>query len=438
MNRLEIEQLVQSGENSGVEFKRDDVRPESLAKEMVALLNLEGGYILLGVEDDGTVTGLNRDRKQVEQWVMEIARTYVRPAVIPFWESVEMGGGKTVGVIHLPSDAPDEPYKVKRGSAWVTQIRAGTTSRDATDDEEARLYMQSGRLQYDRKPVPGARFEDLDLRRLIDYFRNVRGQSSPPPDDRNAWIRLLVNTELMTEDRGTALPSAGGLLLFGKRPKKFLPHSGVSAAAYPQTKKDYNAKARQTIRGPLVSLFADSIEGGLGPYPFLPRTFSEQPAVIESGVIEQTLDFVRRNIEVEATIAADGRRIERWDYPLEAVREAVVNAVAHRDHTITVMDIEVSIYSDRLEVISPGRLPNTVTVEKMRAGYRASRNELIKEVLRDYRYIEATGLGVPRKIIEGMKRHNGTEPDLIEEESRFIVRLWKDAAASNQPQGDNH
>ena len=93
---------------------------------------------------------------------------------------------------------------------------------------------------------------------------------------------------------------------------------------------------------------------------------------------------------------------------------------------IVVTDIELSIYADRVEVISPGRLPNTVTVDKMRAGYRASRNELIKEVLRDYRYIEATGLGVPRKIVEGMRAHNGTETDLIEEDDRFIVRLWKE------------
>ena len=118
--------------------------------------------------------------------------------------------------------------------------------------------------------------------------------------------------------------------------------------------------------------------------------------------------------------------MERWDYPLEAVRETVVNAIAHRDYTITVTDIELSIYSDRLEVISPGRLPNTVTVEKMLTGYRAARNELTKEVLRDYRYIEATGLGVPRKIVQGMRTHNGTDPDLIEEEDRFIVRLWKE------------
>ena len=122
-----------------------------------------------------------------------------------------------------------------------------------------------------------------------------------------------------------------------------------------------------------------------------------------------------------AWIENGGRRLERWDYPLEAVREALTNAVAHRDYTITVTDIELSIYSDRIEIISPGRLPNTVTVDKMRAGYRASRNELIKEVLRDYRYIEATGLGVPRRIIDGMRAHNSTEPDLIEEDDRFLV-----------------
>ena len=123
------------------------------------------------------------------------------------------------------------------------------------------------------------------------------------------------------------------------------------------------------------------------------------------------------------------RRRERWDYPFESVREAVVNAIAHRDYTITVTDIELSIYEDRLEIVSPGRLPNTVTVDKMRTGYRATRNELIKEILRDYAYIEATGLGVPRKIIHGMREHNGTEPDLVEEEDQFIVRLWKEPRA---------
>ena len=388
---------------------------------MAALLNLEGGHILLGVEDDGTVTGLQRDPKQCEEWVMEVARAHLRPAAIPFWETIEWGG-KIIGVITLPADAPDKPYKAKRGSAWVTQVRAGSTTRDATHEEEARLYMQSGRLPYDRKAVPGAGLDDLDMRRLVNYFRDVRRQDCPEPRDRQGWEQLLVNTDLMVEGQGRVMPSVGGLLLFGTRPKRYLPQAGISAAAYPGVQKDYAARARQVITGPLVSLFAAAQTSA---YPYMPVTFSESSQAVEAGVIEQALDFVRRNIEIKAWIANDGRRMERWDYPLEAVREAIVNAVAHRDYTIAVMDIELSIYADRMEVISPSRLPNTVTVAKMRAGYRASRNELIKEVLRDYRYVEATGLGVPRKIIAGMRAHNGSEPDLIEEEERFIVRLWK-------------
>lgn len=426
MNRIQLTELIQNGENSGVEFKRDDIQPERLAKEMAALLNLEGGHILLGVENDRSVSGLSREPEKAEEWVMEAARVHLRPATIPYFETIEWSPGKIVGIVSLSADAPDKPYKAKRGSAWVTQIRVGTTTRDATDEEEARLYQQSGRFQYDRKPVPGSSFADLDRRRLVNYFRYVRRQTCPDDDDEEGWIRLLVNTELMAEDRDRPIASAGGLLLFGLRPNRYLPQSGISAVAYPRTEKDYSAVARTMIRGPAVSLFPAPARGDGEPYPRVLRTFSEQGDAVEAGVIEQGLDFVRRNTTVSAWIEAGGRRQERWDYPLEAVREAVVNAIAHRDYTITVTDIELSIYADRLEVISPGRLPNTVTVEKMRAGYRASRNELVKEVLRDYRYVEATGLGVPRKIVQGMLAHNGTEPDLLEQEDRFLVRLWKE------------
>jgi ATP-dependent DNA helicase RecG len=241
---------------------------------------------------------------------------------------------------------------------------------------------------------------------------------------RHGASRELVNTELMAEDRGRFMASAAGLLVFGVRPQKFLPQSGISAAAYAGIEKDYAAKERAALPGPAVSLFPAPEAPTL--YPSLAATFSEGGGIVEAGVIEQAIDFVRRNTGVSAWIDTGGQRQERWDYPLEAVREAIVNAVVHRDYTILVTDIEITVYGDRLEVISPGRLPNTVTVDKMRAGYRASRNELVKDVLRDYRYVEATGLGVPRKIVQGMLAHNGTEPDLIEEDDHFIVRLWKE------------
>lgn len=409
MLKAELAELIRNGENSGVEFKRDDVHPDRLAREIAALLNLEGGHILLGVEDDGMVSGLTRSAQAAEEWVMNIGRNSLQPPVILYWETIQWDHSKVVGVITLPADGPDKPYKARRGAAWLTMMRVGSTSREATREEEARLYQASGLMRYDIRPVLGSNLNELDRRRLESYFRYVRGQEAPQIEETEAWERLLVNTDLMIEERGKVLATVGGLLLFGRRPNRFLPQAGITATAYPGLEKDYAARERAVLRGPLAPLLSPSGD------------------ILENGLVGQAMDFVRRNTAVEAWIDQRGRRQDRWkDYPLEAVREALVNAIAHRDYTISVTDIELAIYSDRLEIISPGNLPNTVTVEKIKFGYRATRNELIKEVLRDYRYIEATGLGVPRKIIRGMREHNGTEPDLIEEEDRFTVRLWKE------------
>jgi ATP-dependent DNA helicase RecG len=147
---------------------------------------------------------------------------------------------------------------------------------------------------------------------------------------------------------------------------------------------------------------------------------------VDKGVIDRTVDFVARNMGTRAWLEG-GRRRRKKALPLDAVREAVVNAVAHRDYAREGTDIEVSLYSDRLEVVSPGRLPNGVTVEKMKVGVvRVARNELLKEILRDYGYVEHYGMGVRNRIIQSMRAHNGTEADLVEEEDRFIVRLWKE------------
>lgn len=144
MTRAELLELIRNGENSGVEFKRDQVHPDSLAKEVAALLNLEGGRILLGVDDDGTVSGLARDVPGAEQWVMNACRDQLRPAIIPYWETVPWDESRAVGVVTLPANSPDKPYKAKRGAAWVTFVRVGSTSREATREEEARLYQASG------------------------------------------------------------------------------------------------------------------------------------------------------------------------------------------------------------------------------------------------------------------------------------------------------
>ena len=407
MNRAEFLELIRNGENSGVEFKRDGIRPEQLAKEMAALLNFEGGHILLGVDDDGSVPGLARSREEVERWVMDIAHQNIQPSVIPSWSSVTLDDGGVVGVIRLQADSPDKPHKAKRGSAWVTFVRVGSTSREARREEEGRLYQAAHLMRYDIRPVLDTGFESIDQARLENYFRVVLKRDAPTRDDRESWRRTLVNVDILADAAGITVATVAGLLLFGENPNRRLPQAGITATAFPREEKDYDTVDEELIRGPLVSML------------------SPRKRAVDKGVIDRAVDFVVRNMGTVAWLEG-GRRRRKRALPADAVRESIVNAVAHRDYTLIGTDVEVSLYRDRLEVISPGRLPNGVTVEKMAEGLRAARNELLKEVLRDYGYVDHLGMGVRNRIIGSMRRHNGTEPDLIEEESRFTVRLWKE------------
>jgi len=142
------------------------------------------------------------------------------------------------------------------------------------------------------------------------------------------------------------------------------------------------------------------------------------------GLMEQSLDHMRPFVSGDASELSDGvRRDRRWLHSREALREALVNALAHRDWT-RVEDVEVVRYEDRLEIKSPGALPNFMTMEKMLAGQRSARNPLIVEVLRDYGYVDARGMGVRTKIIPLLKQHNGTPPDLEATEDYLLVRMY--------------
>lgn len=256
------------------------------------------------------------------------------------------------------------------------------------------------------RAVPGATLADLDLRRLRDYLVRVLAGSAPDSDDQTSWEKLLISLDLMTPPLGVNTPGIDGVLLFGKNPKRFLPQSGIRAISYLGTTPDYATRADQDLKGPLVPL--NAADGSL----------------VEIGLVEQALDFVRRNTEPTAHLDG-GRRIDRTEYPEAVIREAVVNALVHRDYSLWGSDITLALFSDRLEIQSPGRLPNTVTVEGMKAGLRYARNQNLVNIMRDYRYVDFRGMGVREKIIPGMRQHNGTEAELVAEDSRFIVRLRK-------------
>jgi ATP-dependent DNA helicase RecG len=410
MTKTELLELIRNRESSAVEFKPDTIENRALAKALVAFANFEGGRVLLGVDDDGAVTGITRPK--LEEWVMTACRDKVRPEIIPYYEVLrDVERGKDVAVVQVTRG--QTVHAVWHDNHYFYYIRVGTLSREASKDELERLFQQRGLFRSELRPVSGSSIEDLDPRRLDDYFVRIRQQEVPNVDDAEGWQRLLVNTELLTEEADRTPCTVAGLLLFGTNPNHYLPQAGIDAAAYKGTDKDYAAAERATLRGPMTPAYAGTGQS------------SSVSELRDFGLVEQAIAFVRRSTGVAADLVDGARRVERWDYPEEAVRETVVNALVHRDYLLSSTDIELSIYADRLEVTSPGRLPNGITPERMRVGCRAARNQLLKDVMRDYRYLEHMGMGVPRKIVKLMREHNGTEPDLIEDGEHFIIRLWK-------------
>ena len=399
ITRTELLGIITNGENSGVDFKRDALTNHDLAKALVAFSNLDGGMVLLGVEDDGSITGLTRD--PLEEWVMNACRDKIRPAIIPFFEIIkEVEPGKDVAIVRVPRGG--DVHSQWHNNKHTYYIRVGTQSREPTPQELGRLFQQRGMIRAEMRPVSGTTIKDLDRRRLKDYFGRVRQQDIPSDNDDTGWGTLLINTDIMVEDGVTVF----GMLLFGKTPNRYLPQSGIDAVAFPGTEKEYEAKERKQLRGAMTPLMDQ--DGNL----------------LETGLVEQAVEFVRRNTPVHSHLEDGARRVDSPTYPEEAIRETIVNALIHRDYLLSDTDVELAIYENRLEVISPGKLPNGITPERMRLGTRVARNNSLKDFMRDYGYLEHMGMGVPRKIIKGMKEHNGSDPELIEENERFTVRLF--------------
>lgn len=407
MLKSDLLEIIANGENSGVEFKRDDLRPEQLAKEIVALANFQGGKLLLGVEDDGAISGIQREN--LETWVMDtVFGRYVHPLILPFYEEVELDDGKRVAVISL-TQGTAKPYVVRNNNREEIFIRVGSTSRLATREQQARLFQSGGMLHSEVLPVSGSRFDHLDLVRLADYLVNIAGDPQAP-QAREDWEQRLIGLGFMTErNDGSPVCTIAGLVLFGRSPRRGLRQAGVRWMSFLGDSKNYRAQDDILLDAPLVSLW----EGQSG--------VSRQ--IVESGLIERLVDRMRPFISMESDTTTESLRRDRiYRYPLEAIREAILNAVVHRDWTRS-LEVEVVNYSDRLEVVSPGALQNTMTIDKMLAGQRSPRNPVIAEIMRDYGYVDMRGMGVRRKIVPLTRAYSGkdAEFDLTDDYLRVVI-----------------
>ncbi len=393
MLKVELLEIIANGENSGVEFKRDDIRPEQLAKEIVALANFQGGRIILGVEDDGAISGLQQDN--VQEWVLNVFRDKVFPQIIPFYEEIKLDDQHRVAVITIATGV-SKPYMLKHNNREEIYIRMGDRSELASREQQLRLFESGGLLHVEALPVAGTSLANLDIDRLNYYLSAIIRDPEVPVTDAK-WQERLLGLGLMASDGlGNTVCSVAGLICFGINPRQFLRQAGLRIMAFPGMGKEYQAQLDAVLDAPLVGRWQDNGTG--------------RKQLVDEGLIEKFVAAIEPFITCEASRIDEHMRREKiWIYPREAVREAVINAIAHRDWTRAV-DIEVTNYADRLEVISPGKMQNSMTIDKMIAGQRSPRNPLIMEILRDYAYVDSRGMGVRTKIIPLMKQFNLTAP----------------------------
>ena len=373
----QIKQLIEQGENSAVEFKSSEVRPESLAREIVAFANSSGGTILIGVEDSGKITGV--DQHQTETWVANIVRNNVIPAIAPQITEWELSQKKVLAI--EVSRGLDKPYQTLDGKFW---IRVGSTNRMATKEELSRLFQQAGLVHFDIAPLEQTSITDLDDRKLQEYwftYYSINYLELEQEEQR----RLLRNADILGLLEGEETVTVGGMLLFGKDPQRRIPQSFITFAIFDGLLLTDELLDKQNIGGTLPELIQQTHAKT--------RTFVPKPSTL-SGM----------------------QRVEVPMIPDKVIREALVNAVCHRDYSISNRRISVYVFRDRLEISSPGRLPNTLNLEKILTGNSAPRNQFLLKYLDNMKYIDGLGRGVPMIARE-------TKGNFLYSEEGEILRL---------------
>jgi ATP-dependent DNA helicase RecG len=398
LNEQEILKLIANGENSYVEFKEDSVDSKVLAREIVALSNLKGGYIFLGIDDKGDITGLTRTDN--EERTMNICSDLIRPIIDPVYYEIIVRK-KRVGVIEVERGC-NKPYYLKDAPTKANRYykRYGSTVREVKErDELQRLLQSSGNLHYELLPASYSKLKDLDDFEIREFIRANRPTLEVDKLSEKEITNLYLNLDLIREIVDDYQPTIAGLLLFGKgRVKRYLPQSGIMC----------------------VKVAGKEIVDEKENLKFFERN------IFENYRDAVSFFYIYNAHAFEVTGI---KRTDFFDYPESAFRELLANALIHRDYTIFGTDIGLWIFDDRIEIRSPGGLPNTLTLENMKLGLKYHRNPVLAQYFFEAGMVERAGQGIIK--CERWLKENGNPPlEIIEDEYevKVIMRKRKGAA----------
>lgn len=376
--------LIEEGESEKVEFKPSLSQRDKIMKSVSAFSNTKGGTIFIGVSDKGEVLGIEIGKKTLESLANKIKQN-TDPEIYPsiFVENVE---GKNIIVIEVkeskskPVFAFDKVYK-----------RIGKSNQRVSSDEIRKLALEGKKIYWDEEICEDANLEDIEEEKVRWFLKEARHKRGLDIDENTPVEEALMRLKMLKSGK----PTNGALLLFGKETQQFFLQSEVKCIRFKGV----------GVTGEMIDL----------------RT-------VDGDVFDQLIEsekFIFNNIALSAWIE-DGKiqRQERWEYPPKAIREALANAICHRDYETT-SKVQVRIFDDRIEFWNPGRLPEGWTVEKLKQVHESiPRNPAIAKQFFWIKYIEEVGTGT-NKIIEWCIDWGLPEPDFEFTGTSLVVTLWK-------------
>jgi ATP-dependent DNA helicase RecG len=374
---------VRHGRSDQTEWYDENTPPDTLASTLTAMANGHGGKLLLGVVGPGgAIVGVRNISNTVDR-VLQAALSTDPPLVIPLPEVIRVNG-KAIVIAQVPGGLPHayahEGRYLRRDGVHNIPFKA----RDLRQ-----LIIERGDISFESERTPRATLADLDMERARAYANALRlaGESSVE--------EILLRRGCLVEVDGQRYPTNAGILLFGREPQRFLRGADITAVRFANEAMT-DSFSRQDIGG----------------------TLPDQ--------IRRAELFLRDHLRKEVVIGQTMARDEQTEYPLEAVRELLVNAVAHRDYQIQGDGIRLFIFSNRLEITSPGDLPGPVTIANIK-DERFSRNPAVVQVLSDMGFIERLGYGVDR-VIDLMGQQGLRPPEFTEKAGGFRVVLHNQIA----------
>ena len=377
---LSIDNLLSQSEGKTLEFKRDLSSPKPLLKTLVAFANTAGGKLIIGVNDDRQIIGVEKPLDEEERLCSLIADS-ISPRLVPNVEMITVQD-KTLLLVEVFLSGSRPHFLKAEGAEVGVYVRLGSTSRQADRELISELRRSAEGVSFDEMPMPDLTIESLDLKSARELF-----------DSRHELTeKELLTLKMLTCHQGRQVPTKGAVILFGKERNSFFPDAWVQC-------------------GRFIGKDKADIFDHIDIYDYLPQA------------LENIMLFLKKHAMRGADFS-EIRRKDVWNIPLSILREAIINALVHADYSQRGAPIRISFFDDRIEIENPGILLPGMTIEDMKQGISKIRNPVIARVFRELNLIEQWGSGI-RRMFKEAEEQGLPEPQIIEVgmRLRFIVTL---------------